>query len=51
MKQKKLIQILGFKPKENTSGIFHKTYSQCDNYQIEIDFENEIFNFGDRIKA
>lgn len=51
MKQKKLIQVLGFKPKENTSGIFHKTYSKCNNYEIEIDFENENFNFGDKIKA
>ena len=51
MKQKKLIQILGFKPKENTSGIFHKTYSKCNNYEINIDFENETFIFGDRIKA
>ncbi|HBH49233.1 MAG TPA: restriction endonuclease subunit S [Bacteroidales bacterium] len=51
MKQKKLIQALGFKPKENTSGIFHKTYSKCDNYAVEIDFENENFNFGDKIKA
>ncbi|MBN2648190.1 MAG: type I restriction enzyme HsdR N-terminal domain-containing protein, partial [Prolixibacteraceae bacterium] len=51
MKQKKLIQVLGFKPKENTSGIFHKTYSKCDNYEIEIDFEKENFIFGDKIKA
>jgi len=51
MQQKKLIQVLGFKPKENTSGIFHKTYSKCDNYEIEIDFEKENFNFGDKIKA
>jgi type I restriction enzyme M protein len=51
MKQKKLIQVLGFKPKENTSGIFHKTYSKCDNYEVEIDFEKENFNFGDKIKA
>jgi len=51
MKQKKLIQILGFKPKENTSGIFFKTYSRCDNYEIQIDFENENFNFGKKIKA
>ncbi len=51
MKQKKLIQVLGFKPKENTSGIFHKTYSKCDNYEIEIDFEKENFNFGDKIKS
>ena len=51
MNQNKLIQALGFKPKENTFGIFHKIYSDCDNYAIEIDFEKEIFIFGDRIKA
>lgn len=51
MKQKKLIQVLGFKPKENTSGIYFKTYSRCDNYEIQIDFENENFNFGEKIKA
>ncbi|WP_430972423.1 restriction endonuclease subunit S [Sunxiuqinia rutila] len=51
MTQKKLIRALGFKPKENTSGIFHKIYSKCDNYEIEIDFERGNFNFGDKIKA
>ena len=51
MNSKKLIQVLGFKPKENTTGIFHKIYSNCDNYAIEIDFEKEIFILGDRIKA
>ena len=51
IKQKKLIQVLGFKPKENTSGIFHKIYSKCDNFEIEIDFEKNNFIFGDRIKA
>jgi type I restriction enzyme M protein len=51
MNTKKLIQVLGFKPKENTSGIFHKIYSKLDNYEIQIDFEKETFNFGDKIKA
>ena len=51
IKQKKLIQVLGFKPKENTSGIFHKIYSKCDNFEIEIDFEKNNFIFGDRIKV
>lgn len=51
MKYKKLIQALGFKPKENTSGIFHKIYSKSDKYPIEIDFEKQSFNFGDKIKA
>lgn len=51
MGQKKLTQVLGFKPKDNTSGIFHKTYSKCDNYEIEIDFEKGNFNFGSKIEA
>lgn len=51
MNCKKLIQILGFVPKENTAGIFQKKYSKCDNYSIEVDFENERFNFGDKINA
>ncbi len=51
MNTKKLIQVLGFKPKENTSGIFHKIYSKLDNYEIKIDFEKETFNFGDKVKA
>ena len=48
MKYKKLIQTLGFTPKENTSGIFQKKYGK---YAIEIDFEKEFFNFGNKIKA
>ncbi|MFV8332113.1 restriction endonuclease subunit S [Flavobacterium sp. GSP14] len=48
MSHKKLIQLLGFIPKENASGIFIKKYA--DNYCIEIDFEKEIFHFGGKIK-
>lgn len=48
MEEKKLIQALGFKPKENTSGIFHKKYN---SYAIEIDFEKKQFDFGDKITA
>ncbi len=48
MKYKKLIQTLGFTPKENTSGIFQKKYGK---YAIEIDFEKELFNFGNKITA
>lgn len=51
MKYKKLIQALGFTAKENSSGIFQKKYSNADNYIIEIDFEKEIFLFGDKIQA
>lgn len=48
MNYKSFIQTLGFTPKENTSGIFHKKYN---GYAIEIDFENALFNFGDKIKG
>ena len=48
MEEKKLIQALGFKPKENTSGIFHKKYN---SYAIEIDFEKKQFDFGSKITA
>lgn len=48
MNYKNFIQTLGFTPKENTSGIFHKKYN---GYAIEIDFENSIFNFGNKIKG
>ncbi|WP_421978062.1 N-6 DNA methylase [Roseivirga seohaensis] len=51
MDNKKLIQALGFTPKENSSGIFQKKYALCDNYAIEVDFDNQSFLFGDKIKA
>tara|TARA_R110000868_G_scaffold411005_1_gene701320 strand:+ start:11752 stop:15459 length:3708 start_codon:yes stop_codon:yes gene_type:complete len=48
MLQKKLLLNLGFSPKENTSGIFIKKYS--DGYPIEVDFEKNTFFFGGKIK-
>lgn len=48
MDSKSFIQTLGFAPKENTSGVFHKKYN---GYAIEIDFENSHFNFGNKIKG
>ncbi|PWA04569.1 N-6 DNA methylase [Flavobacterium psychrotolerans] len=48
MPHKKLIQQLGFLPKENTSGIFYKKY--VDGYCIEVDFEKNTFHFGGKIK-
>lgn len=48
MDHKKLAQVLGFIPKENSSGIFSKKYK--DSYTIEIDFEKQIFHFGGKIK-
>ena len=51
MDNMKLIQALGFTPKENSSGVFQKKYALCDNYAIEVDFGNQSFLFGDKIKA
>ena len=48
MNNKNFIKALGFTPKENTSGIFHKIYS---GYSIEVDFENSVFIFGNKIKC
>ena len=46
MKYKKLIQKLGFTPKENALGIFQKKYN---SYAIEVDFDKNQFNFGGEI--
>jgi len=51
METKKLIQTLGFKPKENTSETYHKKYSECNNYEIEVDFDKKKINFGKIIKS
>lgn len=47
MEHRKYIKALGFTPKENTTGIFQKKYN---GYTIEIDLENESFNYGNKIK-
>lgn len=49
METKKLIQALGFKPKENTSNTYHKKYSECNNYEIEVDFDKKKINFGKKL--
>jgi len=51
MENKKLIQALGFKPKENTSNTYHKKYSECNNYEMEVDFDKNKINFGKIIKS
>ncbi|OFX18669.1 MAG: restriction endonuclease subunit S [Bacteroidetes bacterium GWA2_31_9] len=50
MSYKNLVQKLGFKPKENTSGIFQKKYSNLGDYCIDVDFDKNIFHFGGKIK-
>ncbi len=51
MKHNNLIQKLNFLPKENSTGIFLKKYSNCENYTLEVDFENEQFNYGKLISC
>jgi len=51
MSYKNLIQKLGFEPKDNSSGILQKKYATFGNYSIEVDFENEKFNYGKLIKC
>ncbi len=46
MQHKTLLQQLGFSPKENSTGIFHKKYAGAGGYTIEVDFDNEKFNYG-----
>ena len=48
MSYKKLLQILNFQPKENSSGIFLKKYA--NSYAIEVDIENQMFHYGGKIK-
>lgn len=49
MLSKKLIEKIGFLPKEQTSGIFIKKYA--DGYSVEINFEKEQINYGDKIRS
>ncbi|MDR0704489.1 MAG: hypothetical protein LBF88_05815 [Planctomycetaceae bacterium] len=45
----KLLGYLNFVPKENEKSIYYKVYT--GKYTIEIDSENEIINYGDKIKS
>ena len=51
MDVKKYITALGFIPKNGTSGIYHKVYSDHDNYVISIDFDKEHIEYGDKVIA
>jgi len=51
MDNKKFLGKLNFVPKENSAGVFIKKYHQAGNYAIEVDFEKEHINYGDKIKA
>ncbi len=41
-KNKKIISVLGFSPKENFSNIFIKKYKNHEDYFLEIDFQKKI---------
>jgi len=51
MECRDLIIALGFSPKENAVGVFSKNYRQADNYCIEVDFEKQNINYGDKIQS
>ena len=51
MDNKKIINSLGFLPKENARGIFFKKYPLCSDYSIEVDFEKQSILYGDKIKC
>ena len=44
---KNLLQVIGFQPKENAKDIFIKKYQE--GYVIEVDFQKEIINYGEKI--
>ncbi|MEM9885966.1 MAG: restriction endonuclease subunit S [Bacteroidota bacterium] len=48
MDEKKFIQVLGFLPEENATGIFQKHYQ---GYAITVDFGQRQFDFGSKIKS
>lgn len=43
---KKLITILGFTPKEHTTGIFTKKYPQLDGYYIDVNFDSQLIDYN-----
>ena len=49
MYEKDLAKKLGFSPKEKSVGIYNKVYT--NGYDIEIDFDNKIINYGKKIKS
>lgn len=46
---KDLVKQLGFLPKDGAVGIYSKKYKQHNGYCIDIDFQNEIINYGNLI--
>ena len=49
--QLEMVQKLGFLPKDDTSGIYHKPYPICGDYLLEIDFNKGQINYGNLITS
>jgi type I restriction enzyme M protein len=47
---RELLKKIGFLPKENESGIFYKKFPVFGGYYLEVDFQKNKFDFGDKIK-
>ncbi|MDR1755265.1 MAG: type I restriction enzyme HsdR N-terminal domain-containing protein, partial [Eubacterium sp.] len=47
---KDLLDILGFTPKNGENNIYIKMFSQHANFSIEVDFNGQKINYGDKIK-
>ena len=50
MDYKNLLIALGFSPKENAVGVFSKEYQQTGGYCLEVNFEKQTINYGDKIQ-
>ncbi len=48
---KKLIELLGFVPKEGAQAVYRKSYASCGGYCIEVDTAKQTIDYGLLIKA
>lgn len=48
---KKQITALGFTPKDGTASIYHRIYVAQENYAINVDFDTQHIDYGDKIIA
>lgn len=48
---KSLIKALGFTLEDGANSVWSKSYSNHSNYKLKIDIENELIDFGTKIKV
>lgn len=48
---RKYIIALGFTPKNGATGIYHKIYAAHNNYAIDVDFDKQHIDYGNKITA